>query len=307
MKKLFITIPAFNEEKSIAAVIKSIPKKIPGISSIKILVWSDGSLDNTATVASEAGADYVFNSPRNFGLAYTFDQASKKAIELGADIVVNTDADNQYDQKEILNLVKPILDNKADIVSGDRQIATLSHMPNSKKYGNMIGSWVIRNLSESNIQDASSGFRAYNKKAIQLFRIFSRHTYTHETLIQAVYGGLSVIEVPVTFKKRSSASGQSRLIGDVISHILKSGLTIVRTILMFRALRLMLILGSIELFFALILSLRYLYLLLVLNVGVGHTQSLILASMLFTMSLISYLLGIIADLIAVNRKIMIGW
>jgi len=175
---LFVTIPAYNEAQTIAQVIKSIPKKIKGIKTIKILVWSDGSTDQTVNLAKKAGADFVFASKRNLGLAKTFDLATKKAVELGADLIVNTDGDNQYDQQQIPLLIEPIVRGKADIVNGDRQVASLTHMPWPKKYGNQLGSWTIRFLTGLKINDASSGFRAYTKEAINSFHLISSHTYT---------------------------------------------------------------------------------------------------------------------------------
>ena len=181
---LIVTIPAYNEEETIAEVINSVPKKLKGIKKIETLVWDDGSTDTTAQVAKKAGATYVFSNKKNLGLARTFDLATTKAVKLGADIVVNTDADNQYDQKELSKLLEPILEGKADVVNGNRQVEVLNHIPPSKKFGNLLGSWVIRKLTGLTIQDASSGFRAYTAEAIQALHIFSRHTYTHETLVQ---------------------------------------------------------------------------------------------------------------------------
>lgn len=298
--KLFITIPAYNEDKTITEVIKSIPKKIKGIKSIKILVWSDGSTDQTVTIAKKAGADFVFASKRNLGLAKTFYLATKKAVELGADLIVNTDADNQYDQKQISLLIEPILKNQADIVNGDRQIATLAHMPLPKKYGNQLGSWTIRLLTGLKINDASSGFRAYTKEAINSFNLISSHTYTHETLIQSVFKDLTIKEVPITFKARTS--GESRLIGSVWPHIKKSGATIVRTILMYKAFKYLLTLGFLIMALGLFGVTRFLYFVL-LGDGGGHIQSLIIASILISIGFNTILMGVIADLISINRKI----
>lgn len=299
---LFVTIPAYNEEHTIGEVIKSIPRSLKGIKQVKVLVWSDGSSDDTVQAAKQAGADYVFASKRNLGLARTFDLATSKAVELGADIVVNTDADNQYDQGEIPLLLAPILDGTADLVNGNRQVPTLTHMPKSKQLGNRLGSWTIRLLTSLPIQDASSGFRAYTAEAIRELRIFSRHTYTHETLIQAAYGDLAVAEVSITFRARTGGAGSSRLISGVFSHIVKSGSTIVRTILMYRAFKYLVTLGFVELALSAILGLRFLYFLLALEQPGGHIQSLILASMLFTLGLVTIMVGLLADLIAINRK-----
>ncbi len=297
---LFVTIPAYNEAQTIAQVIKSIPKKIKGIKTIKILVWSDGSTDQTVNLAKKAGADFVFASKRNLGLAKTFDLATKKAVELGADLIVNTDGDNQYDQQQIPVLIEPIVRSKADIVNGDRQIASLTHMHRTKKFGNQLGSWTIRFLTGLKINDASSGFRAYTKEAINSFHLISSHTYTHETLIQAFFNDLTIIEIPITFKARTS--GESRLIGSVWSHIKKSGATIVRTILMYKAFKYLLTLGLSIMTIGSLGIIRFLYFVLQGD-GRGHIQSLIIASILISIGFNTILMGVIADLISINRKI----
>ncbi len=233
-RKVFITIPAYNEEKTIGKVIKSIPRKIKGVEEVKVLVWDDGSTDNTFKVAKQSGADYVFRNKKNLGLAKTFHKAVKKAVDLGADIIVNVDADDQYDQKEIPKLIEPILQDKADLVNGDRQVKKLSHMPFVKKWGNVLGTTFINWLTGLRLKDASSGFRAYTKEVIESFKRISSHTYTHETLIQAAFNDFVIEEVPVKFKKRKF--GSSRLITSVPVHIFKSVVVILRAILMYKAL-----------------------------------------------------------------------
>lgn len=297
---LFVTIPAYNEAKTIVQVIQSIPKQIKGIKTVKILVWSDGSTDQTVLLAKKAGAEFVFNNKRNLGLAKTFDLASKKAVGLGADLIVNTDADNQYDQEQIPLLIEPILRGEADIVSGDRQVAKLKHMPQTKKIANQLGSWTIRFLTGLKINDASSGFRAYSKEAIESFNLISSHTYTHETLIQAVFKDLTIKEVLITFKQRTS--GESRLINSVWSHIKKSAATIVRTILMYKAFKYLLILGLLIMTVGIFGVLRFLYFFTQADGG-GHIQSLIISSIFLSIGFNTILMGVIADLIAINRKI----
>lgn len=301
--KLIVTIPAYNEEETIADVIKSIPRKIKGIKKVEVLVWSDGSTDETVKLAKKAKADHVFQSKRNLGLARTFDLATTKAVELGADIIVNTDADNQYDQNEIPLLIKPILAGEADIVNGNRQVEKLEHMPTSKKYGNMLGSWVIRMLTGLTIQDASSGFRAYTAEAIKDLRILSDHTYTHETLVQTAHSNLTITEIPVVFKARHKKTGQSRLISNVFTHISKSAVTIIRTILMYKALRVMTMLGALELLLSVVIGARFLWFWLQ-GAGSGHIQSLILGSMLLTLGITTMMIGVLADLISINRRMI---
>ncbi|MEA2056828.1 MAG: glycosyltransferase family 2 protein, partial [Patescibacteria group bacterium] len=288
---LIVTIPAYNEEQHIGVVIQSVPRKIKGVKQVEVLVWNDGSEDQTVNRAKKAGADYVFSNKKNLGLAKTFDKATKKAVELGADIVVNTDADHQYVQAEISQLIQPILEGKADMVNGDRQVEKLPHMPWQKKYGNILGSWTIRMLSGAKLNDASSGFRAYNKQAIQSFNLLSSHTYTHETIIQAAFKDLMIYEVPVTFNKREG--GSSKLISSVWSHVKKSGATIVRTILMYKAFKYLVSLGMIMIAVGLILGARFIWFYLQ-QMGDGHIQSLILSSLLITSGLNTILMGVLA-------------
>lgn len=296
---LFITIPAYNEEKTIAQVIESIPKKIKGIKKVEVLVWDDGSTDKTMAVAKKAKANHIFSNKKNLGLAKTFDRATKKAVELGADIVVNTDADNQYDQKEIVKLIKPILDNKADMVNGDRQVHTLPHMPWQKKYGNILGSWTIRMLSGVKLNDASSGFRAYNKEAILSFDLLSSHTYTHETIIQAAFKDLMIYEIPVTFKKRGE--GKSKLISSVWGHIKKSGITITRTILMYKSFQIIFSIGLILILIGLVGLSRFLFFFFILG-NDSKIYSLLFSMLFFLFGTNLIAIGLLSDQISSIRK-----
>lgn len=301
LHKLIVTIPAYNEEKTISKVVRSVPRKIAGIGKVKVLVWSDGSTDKTEKAAKQAGADYVFTSKRNLGLARTFDLATRKAIGLGATIVVNTDADNQYDQREIPKLIRPILSGRADLVSGDRQITTLTHMAMSKRYGNMLGTYVVSKLAGISIRDASSGFRAYTDEVLKEMRLISQHTYTHETLIQAVKHGFLIAEVPVKFRERKN--GESRLISGVWQHVKLSTATIIRTTLMYQAFPLLVKTGTILILFGLAGIGRFGYYYLN-GTGNGHVQSLILSSILIGVGLNTAVLGIVADLVSINRKLL---
>ena len=299
MEKLFIQIPAYNEQEIISKVIKEIPRKIPGISEVKVLVIDDGSTDKTVEVAKKAGADYIMRSTKNNGLAYAFQRGMNKALELGADIIVNTDADFQYNQKEIPKLVQPILEKKADIVSGNRQIGNLTHMAPAKKYGNIIGSKIVKLCAGYNIIDASSGFRAYSKEAALKLFVISNHTYTHETLIQAKYKNLKVIEVPVEFRKRD---GRSKLIKSVYGHIKKSMATITRNILMYNSMKVLGYLGVILIIIGLYPMVRWIYLSYIIMASGNHIQSLLLGTLLMVFGGLSILLGFISDLIAINRR-----
>lgn len=299
--KLIVLIPAFDEAPTIATVVRSVPRKIRGISSVKVLVWDDGSTDQTAKLAKKAGADFVFRNKRNLGLARTFQKAKQKAIELGANIIVNTDADNQYDQQEIPFLIQPIMAQVADVVIGDRQVRSSAHMPLVKKYGNMCGSWFIRWLTGLRVNDSSSGFRAYTADALRSVNTYSQNTYTHETLVQAHFNDLTIAEIPVSFRPRPPESGKSRLIRSVPAHVVNSSLTIVRTILMYRAFQVLGTLGMIEVLAAVLIGGRYIW--FWERQQSGHVQSLILASMFFTLGLCTILVGVLADLLMVKEQI----
>lgn len=297
--KLIVQIPAYNEEKSISDVIKEIPRKIKGIDKVEILVIDDGSKDNTSESARKAGADYVIRNTKNQGLAFTFQRGLNEALKLGADIIVNTDADFQYDQREIPQLIQPILDGKADIVSGNRKVETLTHMIGAKKYGNILGSKVVKFSAGYNIIDASSGFRAYNKEAALKLFVMSKHTYTHETLIQAGRKNLKVIEVPVTFRKRE---GHSKLIKSVSSHVKKSMSTIVRNTLMYNSLKVFSYLGIFLIALGAIPLVRWFYLSYIAYQPGAHIQSLLIGMILIVFGGLSILIGLISDIIAINRK-----
>lgn len=298
---LFIQIPAYNETKSLSSVINSLPQKIKGVDTIKTLVIDDGSSDDTSLIAQKCGVDYLLTHKRNLGLAKTFQDGLTFCLEHGADIIVNTDADNQYDQKEIKFLLQPILKKQADLVSGNRQIEKLSHMPISKKVGNQLGSWLIRKLTGMKIVDSSSGFRAYSRLAALSLNVYSRHTYTHETLIQAHYQGLTVVEVPVSFYKRQT--GSSRLIASLFTHIRKSLVVIIRSILMYQAYTYLSLISGILISLGTLGFLRFLYFYFN-GFGNGHIQSLILASMLVSLGFTTFVLGLVADLVSINRRLL---
>jgi glycosyltransferase involved in cell wall biosynthesis len=297
---LFVQIPCLNEDRSVVKVINRIPKKELtklGVTT-KIVVIDDGSKDNTYKVASK-NADVVIVHKKTLGLAQTFKSGIDYALDKKADIIVNIDADNQYNPSEIIDLIQPILKDEADFVIGDRQIEKLFFMPLGNRLGNRLGSWVIRKLTGLNIPDASSGFRAFNRATALNFNLQSTYTYTHETIIQASEKKLRIVSVPITFRKREF--GESRLISGLFNHIKKSMVVIVKTILMYRAFKYLLLLGSIIILFGTLLGIRFLYF-FSSGDGTGHTQSLVLASVLVNLGFITIVLGIIADLISTNRK-----
>ena len=300
-KKLIVTIPAYNEEESIADVITSIPRQIHGIQKVEVLVVSDGSTDDTVKVAKKAGADHVYENPRNLGLAKTFKRLMDLALEHDADFVINTDADNQYDQSEIPKLAEPLVKGEAGMVLGDRQVKTLPHMPTSKKLGNRLGSAVVRMLSGLPLRDASTGFRGYSRDFLEHLHLFSAHTYTHETIVFAANHTFRVKDVPVTFRRREY--GESRLISGVVPHIQKSMVVIIRSILMYHAYKFMVITGGLLMTLGALIGVRFLIYYLTQG-GQGMIQSLILASILISVGFTTSITGVLADLIKMNRELL---
>lgn len=325
LMKLIVTIPAYNEEKTIGEVIRSVPRYVPGIDQVEILVLSDGSTDRTIEVAREAGTTWtdrlareasherlgnndhgdrvihVLENKHNIGLAKTFARILHEALIRGADVIVNTDADNQYNQSEIALLIAPIINGTADMVNGDRQVKKLTWMPTAKKYGNMFGSALVRKISNTRLKDASSGFRAFTREAAQKFILLSEHTYTHETIIQAGNKNLTIVEIPITFKERTH--GDSRLISNVRVHIQKSLMTIFRSVMMYKAFKVLAWIGCTLILLGGLVGIRFTYHFL-LGEGAGHIQSLILSAILIITGVNTVFLGVLADLISHNRKIL---
>lgn len=301
--KLAITIPAFNEEQTIGDVIKEIPRGIPGIDVVEVIVVNDGSRDKTVDVAHTAGADIILSHAANKGLAETFRDAIDTALARGADIIVNTDADNHYDQSRIPDLVKPIVEGKADIVIGGRVVGKLEHMPWPNKYGNLLGSAIVSRLAQlPNTVDVSTGFRAYTREAALRMHVFSRHTYTHETIIQAADQGMIIVEVPIPARP---VERQSRLIKSVPRHIVRSLIVILRIFTLYKPLRAFGILGMVFAGTGLAVVLRFLYLFFfTAGYGSGHIQSLILASALLIVGFQVILFGVLGSAIGWNRKIL---
>jgi len=297
--KLIVQIPAYNEEESIGDVIRSIPRKIKGISEVRILIIDDGSSDKTVENSKNAGADYIISNGSNKGLAFSFQRGLNEALKLGADIIVNTDADNQYNQNEISKIIKPVLDGKADIVSGDRGVKNLDHMIWIKKRANLVSTSIIASASGQNIQDASSGFRAFSKEAALRLFVLSNHTYTHETLIQGVQKKLRVLEVPIEFKRREK--GESRLITSKWMHTKRSLSTIFRTTLMYRPLEAFTKFGLFLIVLGLIPYFRWIWF-MYFGPGGDHIQSLLGGVVLMFFGGFSLIIGLLADLTSINRR-----
>jgi len=305
MTTLIIQIPCYNEADNLRATLDALPKAVPDIDRIEVLIVDDGSEDKTVTVAREAGVDHIVSLPRNSGLARAFMAGLEASVAAGADIIVNTDADNQYNADDIAKLVEPILAGKAEIVVGSRPIAEIAHFSPAKKLLQGVGSWVVRRASNTDVADAPSGFRAMSRDAAQRLNVFSDYTYTLETIIQAGQKGMAILSVPI---RVNGETRPSRLIRSIGSYLRRSVLTIVRIFITYRPFRFFAWLGGLIFLAGFLIGLRFLYFFLA-EEGTGHIQSLILGSLLMSMGFMVVITGIVADLIAVNRTLLeqIGW
>lgn len=296
--KLVVMIPAFNEEMSIGKVIAEIPRKIGRISEVEILVINDGSSDKTADEAKNAGADRILSHKRNMGLAKSFRDGLEEALLMGADVIVNTDADFQYNQAEIPKLIQPILDKKADIVVGDRQISSLDHMPRGKLIGNKIATAVTRFVTGWPVKDAQSGFRAFSREAALRMNLTGQYTYVQETLIQASNKNLTLEQVPIEFRKRD---GDSRLISNVLSYAVSAGSTISRSYRDYNPLMVFSGIGIVIIFFGLAFGLRVLAHYWETGMVTPYLPSAVLSTVLIIVGLQAIIFALLADMIKTQR------
>lgn len=299
--KLIVQIPCYNEEETLPRTLEDLPQALPGVNQIEILVIDDGSLDRTVEVARRLGVEHIVRLPRNQGLARAYLAGLEQSLRLGADIIVNTDADNQYRGADIETLVAPILSGEAEVVVGDRGVATLSHFSPLKRWLQRIGSRIVQQAAGVRIPDATSGFRALTREAALRTLVLSEYSYTLETLIQAGARQMAVHYVPV---RTNPQTRPSRLMRSLPEYLTQSGLTILRTYTLYRALRVFLGLGALLIAAGMILGLRFLYLFVARGGATGNIQSLILAAVLLIVGFQVCLIGLIADLIGFNRKIM---
>jgi glycosyltransferase involved in cell wall biosynthesis len=298
--KLIVQIPCFNEESTLLQTVKDIPRYIDGIDEIEVLIIDDGSTDKTVEVARTLGVDHILKINENKGLAHAFSRGLETSLSLGADIIVNTDGDNQYKGSDIPRLVEPILQEKADIVIGDRQIKTNKYFSYSKKVLQRFGSWVVRQLSGTSIKDTTSGFRAYSKEAALRMNIISPFTYTLESIIQAGKKDMTIIDVPI---KTNKTLRRSRLYKSIPGYIGRQATTLLRMYTMFQPLRVFFFIGITSSSIGILGVLRFLYF-FYMSDGAGHIQSLVLSGVLIILGFILFMIGIVADIISFNRQLI---
>lgn len=297
--KLIVQIPCLNEEETLSATVADIPRAIPGVDVVELLIIDDGSTDKTVEIARELGVQHIVRFTQNRGLAAAFAAGLDACLKLGADIIVNTDGDNQYAGSDIPNLIAPILAGQADIVIGNRETDTIAHFSPTKKRLQKLGSWVVRQASDTDIPDTTSGFRAYSRDAALRINVTTDYSYTLETIIQAGKQHLAVGHVPVGTNPKLR---DSRLFGSTWSYLSRSAATIMRIYTMYEPLRVFVTAGVLLLLGGLALSLRYLYF-VYLGEGTGHVQSVIVAAVLFIAGFQVIMIGLMADLIAINRRL----
>lgn len=298
--KLIIQIPCYNEAATLGIALAALPREVPGFDKVEWLIIDDGCTDNTVEVALAHGVDHVVRHTRNQGLARGFMNGLQACLEHGADVIVNTDADNQYNADDIPALTRPILEGKADIVIGARPIAAIEHFSPIKKLLQKLGSWVVRVASKTNIPDAPSGFRAMSRSAARRLTVFSDYTYTLETIIQAGQKNMAITSVPI---RVNGDLRPSRLVKSIASYIQRSIVTIIRVFVIYRPFRFFASIGIALFMLGFIIGLRFLYKWLTVDYD-GHIQSLILASSLLIIGFHTILIAFVADLLSANRKLM---
>ena len=298
--KLIIQIPCLNEAATLPGTLADLPKSIPGIDRIEILVIDDGSRDGTSEVARAHGVQHVVRFRRNKGLAAAFRAGIDACVKLGADFIVNTDADNQYVGADIATLIAPLVAGEADIVIGDRNIQTIQHLTQRRKRLQALGSWVVRQVSGTEVPDTTSGFRAYTREAALRMTIVSDFSYTLESIIQAGKKRMAIAHVPIRTNPRVR---ESRLFDNAWTYIKRSGATIVRIYAMYEPLKVFTYIGSVIALAGVAISVRFLYYYFT-GTGYGHLQSLILSAVLMIVGFQVLLIGLVADVISGNRKLI---
>jgi glycosyltransferase involved in cell wall biosynthesis len=296
--KVIIQIPCLNEEETLPATLADLPREIEGVDEIETLIIDDGSTDRTIEVAKQCDVDHIVKLPNNRGLATGFQAGLDACLKLGADIVVNTDADNQYAGSDIPKLVAPILAGQAEMVVGDREVADIDHFSPAKKSLQKLGSWVVRRLSDTEVTDATSGFRAYNQEAALQLLVVDNFTYTLESLIQAGKGSVAVGEVKISTNAKTR---ESRLFGSTSAYVRRNGLAIMRIYTRYEPLKVFSLLGLIAAIAAVLAWMPFLVDWIFNGDRDGHIQSLLLGAVLFIVAIQLFALGIIGDLLAGQR------
>jgi glycosyltransferase involved in cell wall biosynthesis len=298
--KLIIQIPCYNEAETLALAVNDLPRQLDGIDTIEYLIINDGSTDATVKVARELGIHHIVSFRQNKGLAKGFLAGIDASLRLGADIIVNTDADNQYCGADIAKLVQPILAEKADMVIGERPIDETEHFSWKKKKFQHLGSWVVRVASNTDVPDAPSGFRAYSREAAMRLNVVNAYTYTLETIIQAGQSKMAIASVPI---RTNPETRPSRLFSSMWRYMKRSASVITRSFVMYKPLKFFGMLGSIIFALGVLLGVRFLVY-LAIGQGSGHVQSLILTAVLLMMGFQTIVMGLLGDTIAANRKIL---
>ena len=301
MKKLIIQMPCYNEEGTLAIALGALPREVAGVDKVEWLIINDGSSDRTMEVARAHGVDHIVDLGMHQGLARGFIAGLDACLRAGADIIVNTDADNQYEAADIPKLIGPVLKGEAEVVVGARPIAEIEHFSPLKKALQKLGSWVVRIASDTDVADAPSGFRAMSRKAAMQFNVFSQYTYTLETIIQAGQKNMAITSVPI---RTNAYLRPSRLMKSKRAYIQRSILTILRIFITYKPLRFFTIAGTIPFVAGAAIGLRWLWFFFVEESARGRVPSLILAAILILIGVQLWIFGVVADVIAVNRKLL---
>jgi glycosyltransferase involved in cell wall biosynthesis len=294
-------IPCLNEEKTLPLVFQTMPTQIKGIDELEILIIDDGSTDKTVEVAKQLGVKHFLTHKVNRGLAISFRDGLKESLRLGADIIVITDGDNQYPQEKIPELIQPILDGRADVVIADRQTSTIAHFSLFKKFLQVFGTWVLNRVARSNVADGTSGFRAYTKEAAMQLNLIAPYSFATETVIQSGNKGQRTEKIII---KTNSKTRESRVMKSSLSHARKSGIVILRSMMMYQPYRVFLTLGTFLLILGLIPFGHYAWIVILDHTpygGLHHIQTLIIGGILLNAAFIAFTLGFVSDLIRINR------